>query len=204
MPRREPRPRIVIWVIIVESGLILLALLVGELVDASLLDRFDAGWEGLLAGILATIPLIVAGAWSMRTAVRPFPQVRRDVEQLVLPLFRGATWIDFALIALLAGLGEEALFRGLIQPGLARWLGIVPAILLTSLLFGAVHWVTPMYALLAGAIGVYLGLFALVSGNLLVPIIIHALYDFIALAYLMKRPGAGDNVAAADQSEVRV
>ena len=42
------------------------------------------------------------------------------------------------------------------------------------------------YALLATAMGWCWGLF-LVTGNLLAPIVTHALYDFLALLYLVRR-----------------
>jgi membrane protease YdiL (CAAX protease family) len=125
--------------------------------------------------------------WSTRTSMPPFPQVRRDVERLVVPLFRGASWWDMLLIALLAGVGEELFFRGLLQPGLAGSIGAWTALILTSALFGVLHWVTPPYAALAGLVGLYLGAFMAVSGNLLVPILVHALYDFFALRYLVGR-----------------
>ncbi len=59
--------------------------------------------------------------------------------------------------------------------------------ILTSILFGALHWITPTYAAIAGLIGFYLGAFMVVSGNLVVPILVHALYDFFALRYLLGR-----------------
>jgi membrane protease YdiL (CAAX protease family) len=43
-----------------------------------------------------------------------------------------------------------------------------------------------MYLVLAGLIGLYLGGIWLATGNLLVPIIAHAMYDFVALVYFVK------------------
>ena len=45
--------------------------------------------------------------------------------------------------------------------------------------------------MLAGLIGLYLGWLWLAVGNLLVPIVVHALYDFVALMYLVKVRGEG-------------
>ena len=90
------------------------------------------------------------------------------------------------MIAALAGIGEETLFRGVIQAAVAQhvggprgvWLGLLVA----AVLFGLLHPVTPMYAVLAGAIGLYLGWLWLVGGNLLLPIVTHGVYDFVARA----------------------
>ena len=68
------------------------------------------------------------------------------------------------------------LFRGVIQ---ARW-GLFAA----SILFGVLHFVTPAYALMAMAVGFYIGLLHHFFQSLLIPIQLHALYDFSALLYL--------------------
>lgn len=73
------------------------------------------------------------------------------------------------------------LFRGFVQGGLTRLLGPVLAVSIASRLFGLVHWVNAAYAVLAGLIGVYLGVEWLLSGNLLAPILTHGIYDFLAL-----------------------
>jgi len=193
MPESTRRPAIVRRVIAVEGALILLAWGMARLLDRPLFELIVFDWEGIAAGLLATVPPCAAMVWSTRTTMPPFPGVRRDVERLIVPLFRGVSSRDMALVALLAGVGEEVFFRGLLQTGLAGWAGVWPALLLTSILFGALHWVTPIYALLAGLVGLYLGAFMAVSGNLIVPILVHALYDFFALRYL-----AGQSRALAE------
>ena len=45
---------------------------------------------------------------------------------------------------------------------------------------------TLAYAMLAALVGGYLGWLHLASGNLLVPILAHALYDFVALRLLLR------------------
>jgi len=116
----------------------------------------------------------------------PLARIRRFFDAVVRRLFAECTWIELALIALAAGVGEEALFRGVLQPALGRWLGAGPALVVASVLFGLLHPITPVYAVLAGLIGIYLGGVWLASGNLLVVIIVHALYDFLALIYVLR------------------
>jgi len=201
MPDSSRRPAIVNRVIAVEGALILLAWGVARFLDRPLFELIVFDRAGIAAGLLATVPPCAAMVWSTRTTMPPFPGVRRDVERLIVPLFRGVSWWDMAIIALLAGVGEEIFFRGLLQTGLAGWAGLWPALLLTSILFGALHWVTPIYALLAGLIGLYLGAFMAVSGNLIVPILVHVLYDFFALRYLAGRGralAAGSSTTAAE------
>jgi membrane protease YdiL (CAAX protease family) len=152
--------------------------------------------SALFWGALGTLPLVAMAATCIAFPVGPLRSLLEVVERLVVPLFATCNWVDLAIIAILAGLGEELLFRGLIQAVSAaliggtvgRWL----AWLGTSVLFGLAHWVTPTYAALAGLIGFYLGWLWLASGNLLLPITAHALYDFVVLAYLLKLRSGGE------------
>lgn len=52
----------------------------------------------------------------------------------------------------------------------------------SNMIFALLHWITPMYALLAGICGIYLGLLLDFGQdrNLISPILAHALYDLIA------------------------
>jgi membrane protease YdiL (CAAX protease family) len=56
-----------------------------------------------------------------------------------------------------AGVGEEVLFRGLLQPAMATKLGATGGLLASSLVFGALHAATPRYLLLAFGLSAYLG-----------------------------------------------
>jgi membrane protease YdiL (CAAX protease family) len=117
------------------------------------------------------------------------------VEDRVAPLFAGASAGHLAAVALLAGLGEEALFRGVVQEALAGPLPGWAALLLASLIFGALHWVTATYATLAAIVGGYLGLLYLITGNLLAPIVTHVLYDLVALSVLVRmKPASSRSV----------
>ena len=79
---------------------------------------------------------------------------------------------------LIAPIAEELLFRGLLMR-LFRRFGDVWALLLTATLFALAHgdlFQMP-YALVAG---LFLGAFALASGGVLFPIIVHFLYNLLA------------------------
>jgi len=84
--------------------------------------------------------------------------------------------MEIVVIAILAGLAEELLFRGVIQAKL----GIVPA----SIMFGLLHCVTPAYVVIATVVGFYLGVMYTFYQSLLVPIQLHFVYDLAALIYL--------------------
>jgi len=85
-------------------------------------------------------------------------------------------------LALAAGVGEEILFRGVLQQELTARLGSHLGLLGGSVIFGLMHAVTPTYAALAGIAGAYFGWVYNACGfSVAVPAIAHFLYDAVAL-----------------------
>lgn len=191
----EPARGEILWLaVIFETGLLLLAIALGWILKAPPLRQVELAWGPMAIGVGATAPLLVGMRWSSGTRWAPIARLRDEVERTVIPLFARCTTVDLAVISLLAGLGEEALFRGVIQSALGHSLSPWLALTLSSTAFGLAHLVTPLYALMAGVIGCYLGLLLLVWDNLLIPIVVHALYDFVALSYLVRsRSAAGEH-----------
>jgi membrane protease YdiL (CAAX protease family) len=107
-------------------------------------------------------------------------------ENHLRPYLAGASTAGIVLLSFMAGIAEEGLFRGVIQTALDDRLPGWMAVGVGALLFGAAHWLTLSYALLAGVIGVYLGVVFLLTENLLVPIVAHGLYDVVALSVLAR------------------
>lgn len=179
-----------------EGGLAVLAVVVGWLIGHSPLIGIEWPLEALPAhglamfwGALAALPL-VAGLFLLdRLPLTPFVRLQRFVRRLVAPLFAEAALVELALISLVAGIGEELLFRGLIQDGLVVWIGgpagVGLGLAVGSVLFGLAHALTRTYAVLAAVVGLYLGVLLLLTGNVLAPITAHAVYDFAALVYLV-------------------
>jgi CAAX protease family protein len=128
----------------------------------------------------------------LHSSSKPLVAIREFLDGAVRPVFGSWSVLQLGAIALAAGVGEETLFRGVVQAGLTGRIGLAPAVLLAGLLFGAFHWVHWAYAAVAAAMGIYLGALYGWTGNLLVPITAHALYDFLALVYFLKVRRAPD------------
>ena len=81
----------------------------------------------------------------------------------------------------MAGICEEFLFRGVVQPWLSAW-GPLFGLVVCNLLFGLCHAITPTYFLFATLMGVYLSmtLWCTTEPNLFVPVCCHSLYDLVA------------------------
>jgi membrane protease YdiL (CAAX protease family) len=166
--------------------LVLVALAVGAVVHVAPFATLTWNLRDLAAGIAATAPLLLLLAWCLRTRFGPIARLVRTVEERAGPLFAGETAVTIALVAGLAGLGEEALFRGVVQTALLAHLPAWAAVAMTAAAFGLAHALTVTYAVLAGLVGGYLGWLHVASGNLLVPVLAHALYDFVALRLLLR------------------
>ena len=176
---------------IFEASLVPAAIVLGWLLGTPPLQTLHVNTTAALLGVAATVPLLAVFWLCLKCPLRPFREIAEIVEKTLMPLFRECRILELAVIAAMAGLGEEMLFRGVLQAAVAKeiagpsgvWLGLVAA----SVLFGLVHSITPLYALLAGLISLYLGWIWLASGNLLLPIIAHGLYDFLVLWYLRRK-----------------
>ena len=138
--------------------------------------RHDAG-----AGVLAAAALAVFnyGLLCHAPAIRAVRAIRGVYRDLLKPLFARVGPLEVIVIAAAAGIGEELLFRGVLQPEI----GLIPA----SLVFGALHMGgrgTLAFGCWVAIMGAALGWLAAATGGLLAPIVAHALYDAAALVYI--------------------
>lgn len=105
---------------------------------------------------------------------------RHTVQDLLLNLF---------FVAGLAAVGEELLFRGVVQRIFVRQFGQAwPAIIITAFLFAALH--LQFYGFLPRfALGILLGAVYWYSGSLWVSILAHFVYDGILIVLVYFNPG---------------
>jgi uncharacterized protein len=179
-----------------EGGMGVAAIALGWLLRQPPLKTLDSNIYDAALGAVAMLPPLALFWLCLKCPWRPFETIARILDEVLVPLFRDCGPVQLLIIAALAGVGEEMLFRGVIQAAVAEriggphgvWLGL----LIAAVLFGLLHPITPTYAVLAGLIGLYLGWLWLACDNLLVPMVTHSLYDFTALMYLVKARGKGD------------
>jgi membrane protease YdiL (CAAX protease family) len=104
----------------------------------------------------------------------------RDMEGEFLQVLGPLTPMEAVALALLSGIGEEAFFRGVLQPRLG--------LLWTTTIFGAVHVPFSVrlipWTIFAWLMGLVLGLLFDWSGSLVPPVVAHALINGINLMAL--------------------
>lgn len=141
----------------------------------------------LLWSVLATVPLVAGLALSAAVGPRWFRELDGLVRPAVEVLFRGRGHGAVVVAALLAGFGEELLFRGVLQAWLAGLAGPWSGLVLAAIVFGLLHAVSRAYFVVATVMGLYLGAIYEFTGNLMVVSLVHALYDWIAIEYVLYR-----------------
>ena len=183
-PERQLRRQTVLLGVLVEGGLAVLACVLGWALGQPVWERWHWSARDVALGVGASLPMLLAFALCLWWPVGPLSRIRQFCEEVVRPLFSPCSVVDLAVISLMAGVGEEMLFRGVLQEILSArlnpWLGLAAA----SVVFGFFHPITPGYIVLAAAMGAYLGGLWLATSNLLTVSITHGLYDFLVLAYL--------------------
>jgi len=169
-----------------EAALVLVAFVWGWLFKQRPLVDLRWNLQAFGLGLAGALPPFIFFLWTLRSNLRFLARHRDLVQRLIQHVFAGWTVPQFALISACAGFCEETLFRGAIQASLVVRLGPALALGVASLLFGASHLITWTYGILAALIGCYLGVLYLWTGNLLVPMTAHFVYDFIALVWLVQ------------------
>ena len=145
--------------------------------------------ETFLVALGLTVVLAIAN-FSLFAIGRRFAFTRHVYaffEDEIFPLLREATALDIIMIAAVAGFSEELLFRGMLQPRM----GIIASSLLFGLLHGPDYKLWP-FAAWAAVVGAGLGLVYRETENMAIPMLVHAAYDALALAYIRRTTPKAD------------
>lgn len=112
----------------------------------------------------------------------------RELMAKLSSLFRNFTWPSIVIISIMAGLSEELLLRGVLQNKLVDWLNPTAGVVLASLVFGLMHFLSFTYVVVTFLLGLMFGLAYYFSESLAFVIVAHAVYDMFAFAVLVKYP----------------
>ena len=142
---------------------------------------FGGTAKGVIYGLLTAAVLAVANFYLLVRApgLPGVPSIRRLYAEVMQPMFGNLSVTEIIVISAVAGMGEELLFRGVLQPEL----GLFPA----SVIFGLAHMGgggTLAFGCWVMVMGGMLGILAIASEGLLAPIIAHAVYDAAAMSYI--------------------
>lgn len=216
---RPPAPRLL------AAGLLLLVSIAGPELLASLLTSdpfsFSPTKEELATGLSPTLlilSLALAGAtlvFGWRAAVgfglpTSFAASKAGLYAALFCAASGLLYSRFADLpadssilllavnALLVGVEEELLFRGILLAALLPRIGLLRAVVVSSLLFAGVHLLNTglqgapdlRQFIGAGLISLPFAVLRLRTGSLLPPILLHAAFDYAAFVSHFAEPGS--------------
>ncbi len=118
-------------------------------------------------------------------AYRLWTAYRKSADYYLEVVLKPLALPDLIWLGLLPGLSEELLFRGVILPALGS---DHLAVIVSSLCFGVLHFSGSQqwpYVIWATIVGMILAYSALITGNLLVPIVAHIVTNWIS-SYIWK------------------
>jgi CAAX protease family protein len=139
------------------------------------------------AGIgLALAAAYAVFAWMQRRAVLRQPDaaelVRRQLGRAdALMPHTPREYRLFRMVAITAGICEEVLYRGFVMWYLALWITVIPAALVSSILFGFAHiYIGIPHVIRTMIVGAVFAVVALGTGSLWPAIVLHAVIDLFS------------------------
>ncbi len=128
--------------------------------------------QGLGLGLVITLASAVV--------YRVWAAYRQSADYYLALVLKPLVLPDLIWLGLLPGLSEELLFRGVMLPAFGL---TFEAVIISSLCFGVLHLSSPKqwsYVAWATVVGVLLGYSALVTHNLVVPVVAHMATNLIS------------------------
>ncbi|SHG07237.1 hypothetical protein SAMN04487965_3256 [Microbulbifer donghaiensis] len=141
----------------------------------------------LAIGIFGALLSYAVAVGLTRSATPVGETLRRHCADLH-PLFNRFSTAQIVLAAFAAGVCEELLFRGLLQPWLSQLSTPLLGLLGASLVFGLLHYASFTYFAATVVVGLALGITYRVTESLLCVMTWHALYDLLAITALARYP----------------
>ncbi|MFW5786482.1 MAG: CPBP family intramembrane glutamic endopeptidase [bacterium] len=198
----SPRRRSLLVALGFEAGIGVIGVGAAALFGVALTPTLTLTGEDVLVsavgvGVL-TLMLIVV----VRSSWPPFRNIRVQLDRSLRVFFRNASIPALLALSLVAGFSEELFFRGFLQQGLEDLMPTIAAVAAANTLFALAHLITPTYGILALLMGGVLSAVFILSDSLIATALAHALYDFIALAYYLRRPVAAGTSTRDQKQEV--
>lgn len=138
---------------------------------------------GSIAGILSYAALLL-----FARADTPISKELREESAKVRGTIASWGYFSIFIAAILPAIGEEALFRVLIQGWVGEATMTSMGILVGALLFGAAHMVSKTYFVLTFVLGLAIGVGYAVRQDIVLIFTWHLVYNLISFSVLCKRP----------------
>ena len=170
------------------------ALMMGVMLTTSFRQTFRMYWPSLkflgVAAVLAPVLHPLTVELSQFLGQHFFPQLPESAQRAIAPMLDSNQpwWLVLLAFSIAPGICEELAFRGFILSGFSQRGRTGLAIVMSSVLFGAMH-MFPQQVFNAALLGLVLGLLAVRSNSLLPGILFHIMYNGIEVMRNRIDPG---------------
>jgi membrane protease YdiL (CAAX protease family) len=176
-----PSRRILLLAVVTQAALIVLAFVLSRVFQIA--PQWGQPARDVVTGFVGALVLALVNFFLLTRAPSNWlvDGVRTVYHEVLVPLFSRFDTPSIVVIGVMAGVGEEWLFRGVLLPTVG-WV-------LSSIIFGVAHIGSRSmipFGVWASGMGLVLGGLALLTGGLTAPIVAHGVYDMLALAYLRR------------------
>jgi membrane protease YdiL (CAAX protease family) len=156
-------------------------------------------WPMALLFVVMVLPItviihylntLIPAAWQQNTG--------QELQKLILTMHRPTDLVmNLILVGAMAGVGEELLFRGVLQRLLGwRFQNIHVAVWLAAIAFSLVHFELQAFVPRA-LLGATFGYLAYWSGSLFVPIVLHFMYNSVQVVAVYFNPSSMEEKVTA-------
>lgn len=183
--------RILLAAFISEGILLALSLAISFLFNYPIL--WNPSWRAIIVGLTLIIPPLIVNNILWRYSETNHGSIfYRFSQEVIIPLCRHITPISAIIVAILSGVCEELFFRGALNSLCTRLVGVELALVSTSLIFAATHFIgsfkrygamIPLYT----AMGAYLWLVHFYSGSLTAVAVCHGAYNLVVILLTRRR-----------------
>jgi len=166
-------------------------LLLGAVLSANVTSTWslhgNLGWWAMPLGVIFGV--LLYGLCFCLTCWRPFytPSMK-DLMRNLHKLFKNFSWFNIILISCFASIGEELLLRGALQTWLVGIVNPLIGVLVASIVFGLMHYLSRIYVLVTTLLGILFGVGLVFTDSILFVIVGHTVYDVCAFFIVVKRP----------------
>ena len=194
-PTLGPDNSALTYAVLLELSLGLSAILIGLFLGVNPRQDLPAWWDGPAILKSLGIGLLVGSAFALgmelvsRLPIRSMQKLERSMQSQLHLLLGPMSVPDLLLLSLSAGIGEELLFRGLIQ---GWWMSLsetqsflesLPGMAISAVCFGFAHPLSKTYIVLATLAGFLFAILYWATRDLLACVLAHAIYDAIICVY---------------------
>jgi membrane protease YdiL (CAAX protease family) len=138
----------------------------------------EVGWLLVLTAAML-LPLDLLGEWNQW--VLPAPDSYAELQAKLLPSGPFETVRAYLGLGILVPVGEEIVFRGIVQQAIRRSVGPWSASVLAGSLFALLH-LEPWFLLPLAVTGTLLGIVYEITDTLWAPVLLHVLYNCAVLS----------------------